>query len=72
MNNSEVFKNVRVEYENSATINTGNFQNVKPLYRISADVADGVSPTEAKDRLRAVVDAWLEAHVKEVQAELND
>lgn len=71
LKNSEVFTNVRVEYENSATINTGNFQNVKPLYRVSADVAEGVSPTEAKNRLKALVDTWLEQHVEEIHRDLN-
>lgn len=69
--NSEIFSNIRVEYENSVTVNTGNFQNIKPLYRISADVIEGVSPTEAKDRLRNIVDTWLDQHVTDIQREID-
>lgn len=66
------FKNVRVEYSNEATINTGNFQNVRPGYKVSADVEEGTHPKEAREALRALVDAWLEEDVAEIQRELNE
>ena len=57
------FKNVRVGYSVEATVNVGDFQNVKPGFTIFADVADGASPTEAKDFLVSVVDGWMESEV---------
>jgi hypothetical protein len=65
------FKNVRVSYENSATVNTGNFQNVRPGYIVSADVEEGVHPKEAREALKALVDTWLEEDVNQIQEELN-
>lgn len=70
MANENGLSNVRIEYRNDATVNTGNFQNVKPGFSVSADVADGVHPSEAKKRLVALVDAWLEEEVASIQAEL--
>lgn len=63
--------NVRVEYSIDATINTGNFQNVKPGYKISADVPEGVSPSVVRERLKATADAWLEQDIAEHQADVN-
>jgi hypothetical protein len=65
------FKNVRVEYHNDATVNTGNFQNVRPGYAVSADVEEGTHPNEARAALKALVDAWLEEDVNQIQEELN-
>lgn len=65
------FTNVRVEYTNEATVNTGNFQNVKPGYKIAADVEEGVHPNEARAALKALVDTWLEEDVNQIQEELN-
>jgi hypothetical protein len=70
MANENGLSNVRIEYSNEATVNTGNFQNVKPGFSVSADVADGVHPTEAKKRLVSLVDAWLEEEVAAIQADL--
>jgi hypothetical protein len=61
---------IRVEYHNEMTVNIGDFQNLKPGFSISADVPEGVSPTAAKAKLEKVVDAWLEAKVNEIKAEL--
>lgn len=66
------FNNVRVEYSNEATVNTGNFQNVRPGYKVSADVEAGVHPDEARAALKALVDAWLEEDVVAIQKELNE
>lgn len=65
MSNDIELTNVRVRYAISATVNTGNFQNVKPEYEISADVPDGVSPSLARKKLKATVDAWLEEDIAE-------
>lgn len=59
-------KNVRVTYRCGATVNLGDFNNVKPEFEISADVPDGTNPKEVKDRLVAVADAWLEEKFNEV------
>lgn len=61
---------VRVEYIVEATINTGNFQNVKPGYRVSADVPDGVHPNEVRARLKTLVDAWLEEDIDQYREEV--
>lgn len=63
--------NVRVEYSMEATINTGNFENVRPGYKVSADVPDGVHPNDVREKLKALVDGWLEADFEQIKAELN-
>lgn len=62
-------QNIRVEYSLEATINMGNFENQKPGYRVSADVPEGMTPAEAKDALKSVVEGWLEAEIKEIRGE---
>jgi hypothetical protein len=64
-------KNVRVGYRVAATINTGNFTNVRPEYEVSADVPDGLDPSEAVAELEELADAWLEANTDRINAELN-
>lgn len=66
---SNKLTNVRVEYIIDATINLGNFQNVKPGYRVSADVPDGVHPNEARAKLKALVDPWLEEDIDQHRSE---
>lgn len=64
--------NVRVEYIIEATVNTGNFQNVKPGYRVSADVPDDQHPSDVRAKLKALADAWLEEDVNTIQREMNE
>ena len=61
--------NVRIEYIVEATINTGNFQNIKPGYRVSADVPDGVHPGDVRAKLKALVDPWLQEDVDEIRSD---
>lgn len=61
--------NVRVEYSVEATVNVGNFENVRPGYRISGDVPEGVNPNEVRAKLKAVADAWLEQDIVEIKEE---
>jgi len=56
--------NVRVTYRIGATINMGDFNNIKPEFEISADVPNGVSPTEVKNKLVTTAEAWLEANIE--------
>lgn len=63
--------NLRVTYHNEATINTGNFQNVKPGFTLSADVPAGASPTEVAQKLERTVEAWLDATVQRYREELD-
>lgn len=56
--------NVRVEVSSEVTINLGNFENVKPGFKASANVPEGMHPSEAKDMLQKLVDAWLEEEVR--------
>lgn len=57
--------NVRVEYSVEATINMGDFQNVKPGYKLSADVPDDTHPNAVRDKLKALADAWLDQDIDE-------
>lgn len=66
---SETPTNVRVQYHIDATINLGNFENVKPGYVISADVPDGTSPSAVRAKLKATADAWLEQDIEAFRAE---
>lgn len=63
-------KNIVVKYQNRATVNTGNFQNVVPGYEISAELEEGENPHTVRDKLKATVDAWLEADIDGIRAEL--
>lgn len=61
--------NVRVEYACEATVNVGNFENIKPGYKVSADVPEGTSPHDIRAKLKATVNAWLEEDVIEIKSE---
>lgn len=63
-------ENVVVRYKNGMTVNIGNFQNLNPEYEITATVVEG-SPDEAFAKIKAKVDALLEADVDEILAENN-
>lgn len=65
-------KNIRVEYSVETTVNTGNFTNVRPGYRVSADVPEGANPAEVKNFLKEKVDAWLEHDVDAIHREMNN
>lgn len=67
MSTPKKLANVRVEYALEATINIGNFQNIKPGYVLSADVPEGMHPTEARNYLKSLVEKWLEEDVEEAQ-----
>lgn len=56
--------NVRVEYSIYATVNLGDFQNVRPGYTVSADVPDGVHPEVVRDKLKSLADQWLEQDIE--------
>jgi hypothetical protein len=64
-------KDITVEYHNEVTINLGNFENMKPGYRLSATLEEGENPHGARAKLKATVDGWLEADVDEARKELN-
>lgn len=64
--------NVRVEYNAEVTVNTGNFQNVRPGYRVSADVPEGMHPNEARAKLKNLVDGWLEDDVATIHREMAE
>jgi len=61
--------NVRVEYRVEATVNLGDFENVRPGYTLSADVPDGMSPSAVRAKLKATADAWLEQDIVEHKTE---
>lgn len=62
--------NIRVEYSVEATVNVGDFQNVRPGFKLSADVPEGTSPTAVKNKLKDTADVWLEQAVEKIKAEL--
>lgn len=64
-------KNVRVEYTVESTVNTGNFTNVKPGYKISADVPNGVHPQVVRAELKQLADEWIEQDVDAIHKEMN-
>lgn len=64
-----MLENVRIEYHAEVTINTGNFSNVKPGYALSADVAPGTNPDDARAELKRLVDGWLEEDIDEHRAD---
>lgn len=57
------FKEIKIRVANGATINIGDFQNLRPEYEIQVTLADGVNPDEAKDKLQKKIDDWLESYV---------
>lgn len=66
---------VVVEYHNEVTINVGNFENVKPGYRVSGTLAGKATKADLEDaraKLQAVVDGWLEADVEKIREELKN
>jgi hypothetical protein len=60
-------ENVRVEYSIETTINLGNFQNVKPGYRLSADIPEGSNASTVRSQLKALADRWLAEDIEEHQ-----
>lgn len=62
-------KNVRVEYGVDATVNLGDFENVKPGLRIAADVTEGESVKAVVNELRTLVDSFIQHVVAEAKAE---
>lgn len=62
-------KNIRVEYSAEATVNLGNFENVKPGLSVSADVAEGEDTKAVINQLRTLVDSFIEHVVAEAKAE---
>lgn len=64
--------NVRVEYVVDATINLGNFQNVKPGYRLSADVPEGTHPGRVREKLKALADHWLNEDIDQFRSEMGE
>ena len=62
-------KNVRVEYGAEATVNLGDFENVKPGLRMSADVPDGTDPKVVIREIRDLVDSFIEHVVAEAKRE---
>lgn len=60
-------KNVRVEYGADATVNLGNFENVKPALKVAADVPDGEDPKDTIRELRELVDSFIEFVVTEAK-----
>lgn len=68
MSNVEL-NNIRVHYAVDATVNLGNFENVKPHFAMSADVPEGTSPVDAFNKIKSLCDSLLQREVAETKAE---
>lgn len=64
-----IMKNVRATYGAEATVNLGNFENVRPGLTLSADVEEGEDFKDVVRELREVVDSFIEFVVAETKAE---
>lgn len=51
------------------TRNLGNFENARVYYEISDDVRKGESPDQAKDRIAAKVNSWVQSEVERIDSE---
>ena len=60
-----------VEYSLETTINTGNFENLKPGFRLVAEVQEGESVKDAAQELAKKVEFLLETQVSKYQEELK-
>lgn len=60
-------KDIVVVYSVDATVNTGNFENVKPHYGMQVTLEEGETPAEAFDKIKAVCDGFLEAEVGSIK-----
>lgn len=60
--------NARVEYRVDATVNLGNFENVKPGITLSADVPEGENPKDVINELSALGDAFITHQVNEAKS----
>lgn len=60
-----------VEYGLEVTINTGNFENVKPSIRITDEVAEGEKVSAAFNRVKGWVETLMEERIAEFKADLN-
>lgn len=59
--------NIRITYNVDATVNLGNFENVKPHYGMSAVLEQGEDPTAAFEKIKTFVDALLEAEIGSIK-----
>lgn len=58
----------QVEYSLEVTVNIGNFENVKPGFKIIADVPAGEHPEATKKRCEDTVNAWMDEAVKNIRS----
>lgn len=58
---------ITVEYAVEATVNVGNFENIKPGYRLSAKTGNGMDAKDVRNELKALADGWLEEDVDEIR-----
>jgi hypothetical protein len=61
----------KVKYQIEATVNMGNFSNVKPLYEVEVEVEDGDTPSTIFERVEKLVDAQLEKKIDQLGEELG-
>ena len=65
-------KNLTVAYSNEATVNIGNYQNVKHGYTLGAELEEGANPNDARAKLKATADRWLDEDIQQTQKEMNE
>lgn len=55
-----------IEYVVEATVNTGDFQNIRPGFRVVVSLDEGENPNQVKDKLVNRVDGWLEKEINKI------
>lgn len=60
-----------VTYSLDATINIGDFENVKPSYSVTVEIEDGDDPDKVRAFAKNKVTAWMNSEYDEIQVELK-
>lgn len=60
-------KDIQVTYNVDATVNLGNFENVKPHFGMTVTLEDGEKPDEVFNKIKTFVDGLLEDEVGSIK-----
>jgi hypothetical protein len=64
---TEFNEDVRVEYSLEALIATAPFENLRPGYKIAANVRPGEHPNKTRERLKETLVAWILEDIDEAR-----
>jgi hypothetical protein len=65
-------KITEISYSIEVTVNTGNFENVKPSFGAKAEVAEGESAKSAFDNLVEKIDYLMDQKLASIAEELAE